>query len=115
MSSKLDFLKRYEDKGSSNKKKVKKKKSNFSVVDDDVNWKSTLIHAKSELKCEEDSDEAPLVAEVKDESVLKWQPLSIPEENASESSGLQGIVKTHRKHDGKTKPPKGNYNDDFRI
>lgn len=101
MSSKLDFLKRYEDRGTINKRKGKRKKSNFYVVDDDVNWKSTLIHAKSELKCEEDSDEAPLVAEVRDESVLKWQPLSIPEEK---TSAIQDTAKKRKKHEGKSKP-----------
>lgn len=73
MSSKLEYLKRYEDRRVK-KRKRKEEQSNFSVVDDDINWQST--EAINELE-NSDSDEAPLVAEVQDETVVKWQPLSI--------------------------------------
>lgn len=60
----------------------KKSKSNFHVVDDDVKLKS---NAEEILKCEDDPDDAPLVAELRDESVVKWQPLSILDVGALKS------------------------------
>lgn len=72
MSSKLNYLKRYDKK---KRKKGKGEKSNIYIVDDDINWPSTA--AGDEFRMDNaDSDEAPLVAEVHDESVIKWQPLS---------------------------------------
>ena len=73
MSSKLKYLKRY-----GYKKEVKKRKdplSHLHVVDDDINWKSTIVDDNQDLECDDNSDEAPLVAEVRDESKIKWQPL----------------------------------------
>lgn len=85
MSSKLEYLKRYSKNSSGSKKKkgVKggaKTKSNYSIIDDDVSWKATLSDTQ-EVKCEDDPDDAPLVAELRDESVCKWQPLSSLEES----------------------------------
>lgn len=71
MSSKVDYLKRYSEKKVKKKRKVKK--SNLSVVDDDINWVKTI--ATNEIESG-DSDDAPLIAEVRDETVVKWQPLS---------------------------------------
>lgn len=84
MTSKLEYLKRYGNSSTKKKKGTKGRKSksnsNFCVVDDDVNWKST--DAK---EVNDDPDDAPLVAELQDESVVKWQPLSIVEESKKET------------------------------
>lgn len=92
MSSKLEYLKRYK-KGSSGSKKKKlgakaTPKSNYFVIDDDVNWKSD---AEQVMKCEDDPDDAPLVAELRDESVVKWQPLS--GENTTNPTGGKCVDK----------------------
>lgn len=81
MTSKADYLKKYFSEGTSDKKKKKrlKKKANFAVHDDDVDWRSlTPVHRDgnhSDVE-EHDPDEAPLVAAFKDDSVRKWQPVS---------------------------------------
>ena len=73
MSSKLEYLKRY---GSQKVKKKRKreKKSNINIVDDDVDWQSGAVSKEQES---DDSDDAPLVAGVQDESVMKWKPVSV--------------------------------------
>ena len=92
MSTKLEYLKRY---GKSKKKGSRGvRKSNFCIIDDDVNWKADL---KPALKYDEDPEEAPLVAGVKDESVLKWQPLSAVGEE--ENSGTQLDLNPAQSHD----------------
>lgn len=86
MSSKLEYLKRY---GKSKKKKlIGAKKSNFCVVDDDVDWKSSALEAESMFKCDEDPEEAPIVTEVRDESEIKWQPLSTLEGDDNEGTDM---------------------------
>lgn len=63
---------------------MKDDKSNFSIVDDDINWQSTAVVDDLE---KEDSDDAPLiVAEVKDETIVKWQPLGTKESSIHDLS-----------------------------
>ena len=82
MSSKLEYLKRYStNSGGRKKKRGAKAKSNYSIIDDDISWKSDT---QPEVKYDDDPDDAPLVAELRDESVCKWQPLSTLEEKADE-------------------------------
>lgn len=74
MSSKLDYLKRYSGKKVKKRRKEKEKKSNLNIVDDDFNLESTT--AKNEQGVDSgNSDDDPLVAEVHDDTVVKWQPL----------------------------------------
>ena len=73
MTSKVDYLKRY-SKGLKKKKKRTGKNSNISIIDDDINWKSDDT-IRSEV--DDSDDDAPLIAEVRDDSVLKWQPLLV--------------------------------------
>ena len=90
MTSKTDYLKKYlstDDLGESKKEKKKKKRikkgANLAIHDDDVDWRSLLPKHKLESEDEDDPDEAPLVAEFKDESVqknTKWQPLAEDED-----------------------------------
>lgn len=103
MATKADYLKKYLDSTAEKKKKRRlKKRSNLAVHDDDVDWR-TLAPVSKECdrsdSDEKDPDEAPLVAEFKDESVRKWQPLS--NENTmkfeNESSSDEGIKSVPRK------------------
>lgn len=87
MSSKLKYLKRYGHKKAV--RKVKHQSSNLHVVDDDVSWKSTVVKNEN-LECNDSSDEAPLVAEIKDESKVKWQPLSKSGGTVSDLKNNQG-------------------------
>ena len=75
MSSKLEYLKRYQEKSSNKKRKKQSKTStNFTILDDDANWKSTPADSKlNELG--EDPDDAPIVTQVRDDSVIKWKSL----------------------------------------
>lgn len=126
MYSKLEYLKRYGK--TTKRKREKEKKSNLFVVDDDINWKLTA-NLEEGL---DDSDEGPVVAEVQDESIVKWQPLSYKEEiNVYEedlspprktedlpktSVGVMGDLSPPRKHQIKldsgrnTNPSKGDGN-----
>ncbi len=70
--SKVEYLKRYEKK--TVKRQRSSKRSNVSIVDDDIDFKSTNI---TENEHDNESDEDPLVAEVRDESIIKWQPLDV--------------------------------------
>lgn len=71
MTSKIQYLKRYEDTGSKKQHKKRKQKKNLLLVDDDIRWKST----KLECDGDDDSDDAPVIAAVHDDSVIKWQPV----------------------------------------
>lgn len=74
MSSKLDYLKRYQEKGSNKKRKKRDKNStNFTILDDDASWISTSASKSAELG--EDPDDAPIVTQVRDDSVVKWKSL----------------------------------------
>ena len=86
MTSKADYLKKYlstDDLVEGKKKKRIKKRANLAIHDDDVDWRSLVPKNKLGSEDEGDPDEAPLVAEFKDESVQKnpkWQPLAEDED-----------------------------------
>lgn len=115
MSSKLKYLKRY-----GSKKDIKKKKaslSNFRVVDDDVNWRSTVADGSNEVERDDDSDEAPLVAEVHDESKSKWQPLPTMLERNSNGEDLsppRRLISSDFQHDNREecKPNKRSFSEE---
>lgn len=74
-SSKLEYLKRYEGNASTSKKKKRVKKfSNFTILDDDApSWEDVQSSREGHL---DDPEDAPVVADMKDDSIIKWQPLS---------------------------------------
>ena len=75
MTSKLEYLKRYEGNNSSVKKKRRiKKLANLTILDDDASWLASEDKSEAHL---EDPEDAPIVAQVRDDSVVKWQPLSL--------------------------------------
>ena len=78
MTTKAEYLKKYLDSNGDKKKKKRiKKRSNLAVHDDDIDWRSLQpVQNDHSDKDENDLDEAPLVAEFKDDSVRKWQPVS---------------------------------------
>lgn len=94
MTTKAEYLKRYLESTSDKKRKKRlKKRSNLAVHDDDVDWRSLAPANKDDNhsgKEDNDPDEAPLIAEFKDDSVKKWQPLlstrATAFENKSEDS-----------------------------
>ena len=80
MTTKESYLKRYLESNYQEKKKRRlKKRSNLAVYDDDADWQSFTPSAKdknqSEIE-ENDPDEAPVVADIKDDTIRKWQPVS---------------------------------------
>ena len=91
-NSKVEYLKRY-GQNNTKKKKKKERKLNLSIIDDDCNWKTTF---NAEPVLDNDSDEGPIVAEVHDESVIKWQPLSMVNEDKSKQSDLSPPRKASR-------------------
>lgn len=80
MTTKAEYLKKYlEGTGKNKKKKRVKKRINLAVHDDDVDWRTLIPVSKEADQSDSDEnnpDEAPLVAEFKDDSVRKWQPVS---------------------------------------
>lgn len=80
MTSKAEYLRRYVEgtKGKKTKRRVKKK-ANLAVHDDDVDWRSLAPASKKnnvhDVECDS-PEEAPLIAEFKDDSVQKWLPVS---------------------------------------
>ena len=60
-------------KSSSREKKKKrlKKRANLAVYDDDIDWRWN----QSEVE-ENDPDEAPVIAEILDDTIKKWQPVT---------------------------------------
>ena len=87
MTSKAEYLKKYlskDDGGdveakrkAKKKKKVLKKHSNFAILDDDIDWRAVAPKHTGDSDIEEDEpDEAPVVAEFRDETLpTKWQPM----------------------------------------
>ena len=87
MTSKAEYLKKYlskDDGGdveakrkAKKKKKVLKKHSNFAILDDDIDWRAVAPKHTGDSDVEEDDpDEAPVVAEFRDETLpTKWQPM----------------------------------------
>ena len=79
MASKAEYLKKYMssetgDNGGKKKKIRLKKRANLAILDDNVDWKSTI--PKDDRLDGDDPEEAPAVAEVHDEAApKKWQPL----------------------------------------
>ncbi len=83
-SSKADYLKKYQTDSKKEKKRKKvKKRANLAIHDDDVDWRSLIPKDQPETEEEDEPDEAPQIAEYKDDSVdkiVRWQPV--------QSSGL---------------------------
>ena len=85
MSSKADYLKKYlssgdtvESKKESKRRRKIKKRANLAIHDDDVDWRSLVPQDQPESEEEDGEDEAPQVAEFKDDSIRKvvqWQPV----------------------------------------
>ena len=85
MSSKADYLKKYlssgdtvEPKKESKRRRKIKKRANLAIHDDDVDWRSLVPQDQPESEEEDGEDEAPQVAEFKDDSIRKvvqWQPV----------------------------------------
>lgn len=78
MTTRESYLKRYiESNNRERNKKRRKKRSNLAVYDDDNDWKSVVTSTQRNLsEVEEgDPDEAPIIAEIKDDTIRKWQPL----------------------------------------
>ena len=75
---KKSYLKKYlENSGEKKKKRRIKKRSNLAVHDDDIDWQSLTPQDENQSDVEEnDPDEAPIIAEIKDDSVRRWQPVS---------------------------------------
>ena len=80
MTTRESYLKRYLKSSYQEKNKKRlKKRSNLAVYDDDIDWKSFASSAedKNQSEVEEnDPDEAPIIAEIKDDTIRKWQPVS---------------------------------------
>ena len=100
MASKADYLKKYisseaGDSGGKKKKIRMKKRANLAILDDDVDWRSTV---PKDDRMDDDPEEAPAVAEVHDEAApKKWQPLKgttreAESRGASRSPGRQRDV-----------------------
>ena len=72
MAAREDYLKRYFESSfrKKNKKRLKKR-SNLAVYDDDIDWR----WKQSEVE-ENDPDEAPVIAEIQDDTINKWQPVT---------------------------------------
>ena len=117
MTSKAEYLKKYLSKEDSEhgvggtkkkvrkKKKVPKKQSNFAILDDDIDWRALAPKHTGDSDVEEDDpDEAPVVAEFRDETLpTKWQPMtgvveegSLHEDNSDLSPPRRSAVKHDR-------------------
>ena len=118
MTSKAEYLKKYLSKEDSEhgvggtkkkvrkKKKVPKKQSNFAILDDDIDWRALAPkHTEDSDVEEDDPDEAPVVAEFRDETLpTKWQPMtgvvdegSLHEDNSDLSPPRRSAVKHDRR------------------
>ena len=118
MTSKAEYLKKYLSKEDSEhgvggtkkkvrkKKKVPKKQSNFAILDDDIDWRALAPKHTGDSDVEEDDpDEAPVVAEFRDETLpTKWQPMtgvvdegSLHEDNSDLSPPRRSAVKHDRR------------------
>ncbi len=82
MSSKADYLKKYlggsEGLNKEKRRKKVKKRANLAIHDDDIDWRSLIPLDQPETEEEDEPDEAPQVADYKDDSmskVVKWQPV----------------------------------------
>ena len=121
MISKAEYLKKYLSKENSEqgvsgtkkkvrkKKKVPKKQSNLAILDDDVDWRALAPKHTGDSDVEEDDpDEAPVIAEFRDETLpTKWQPMagvveerSLHEDNSDLSPPRRSVVKYDRKKEG---------------
>ena len=90
--SKLEYLKRY---GKGKRKTTKtNKRSNLYIIDDDDNWKTV----PELIVKQEDPEEAPLVAEVRDESILKWQPVLAVEEKSENTNEMESSTSSKRQY-----------------
>ena len=112
MSTKAEYLKRYlEGTGEKKKKKRVKKRINLAVHDDDVDWRTLIPVSVKEGdrsdSSENDPDEAPLIAEFKDESVKKWQPLS------NKNTEKKGSARKRRMDSPDMSPPRRKVSDDL--
>ena len=77
MTTRESYLKRYlENSYQQKNKKRLKKRSNLAVYDDDVDLKSFIPSTEDKNQSEVDPDEAPIIAEIKDDTIRKWQPVS---------------------------------------
>ena len=116
MTSKAEYLKKYLSKEDSEhgvggtKKKVRKKKkvptkhSNLAIMDDDIDWRALAPKHTGDSDVEEDDpDEAPVVAEFRDETLpTKWQPMTGVVEEGSlleDNSDLSPPRRSTGKHD----------------
>ena len=118
MTSKAEYLKKYLSKEDSEhgvgetkkrvrkKKKVPKKQSNLAILDDDIDWRALApTHTGDSDVEEDDPDEAPVVAEFRDETLpTKWQPMtgvveegSLHEDNSDLSPPRRSTVKHDRR------------------
>ena len=113
-STKAEYLKRYlEGTGEKKKKKRVKKRINLAVHDDDVDWRTLMpvsVEGDQSDSDENDPDDAPLIAEFKDESVRKWQPLS--NTNIMEEE-KKGSVRKRRMDSPDMSPPRRKVSDDL--
>ncbi len=80
--SKADYLKKYlggsEGLNKEKRRKKVKKRANLAIHDDDIDWRSLIPRDQPETEEEDEPDEAPQVADYKDDSmskVVKWQPV----------------------------------------
>ena len=115
MSSKLEYLQRYMSDGKKKKrKKVEKKVArNLAVLDDDIDWRALAPKDDVDL---EDPDEAPVVAEIRDESAnaVKWQPIkSHGNEEGSGDEGLNEDLSPPRRSTEDLSPPRKRVSDDL--
>ena len=96
MSSKLEYLKRYEENNFIIKKKKRIKKcTNMTILDDDVaTWEDVQGSKESNI---DDPEDAPVVAEVQDDSIIKWQPLSSTDGNERVSPSKDSMM--NEEHD----------------
>jgi len=105
MSSKLEYLKRYEEKNSTVKKKKRiKKHTNLTIMDDDVaTWEDVQGSKESNI---DDPEDAPVVAEVQDDSIIKWQPLSVGDDEKNDTRTSPSKELKRNKEDDLSPPRK---------
>ena len=112
MASKAEYLKKYvsseaDDKGGKKKKIRLKKRANLAILDDDVDWRSTM--PKDDRFDGDDPEEAPAVAEVHDEAApKKWQPLksSKHSNDTPEAESREGSRSPVRQQEVDQSPPR---------